>query len=441
MGKGIRSDAQLVGEGGEDEPGYPVVAGEDALGLTGRGYARNVSEPRRGSDVAASAHPASPRVILAVGLLGLSGAWNAGNVGPVASEIAAEFDISLAVVGLLAGTFFLGSCVIGLLVAAQIGERVGLVRGLQLSCLMLIAGNLVFALTPVFAGLALGRILPGIAFALTNTLGAVWAREAGGVRLLGIFGASIQLGIAGALMLGSGLSDLDVDWRIGFAVSAGLAAVALVAIPGDAGAAAAPQRSGGFLSAALRHMRVYRLSLLFISIYGVPMVLSAWLIEYLSREGDVEKALAGAIAFLLFGLSAAVRVYGAQLQQRGVRHALLCGALGLAAVGIVALVLDPVAALAFAAVVLIAVGFGIPYATALTEAQELFPQAPGEPVALMTLAALIPPIAAIPIVGHALSRGDGELAFVLLALFVVLATLANLRRTGIPLATPGTNPD
>jgi predicted MFS family arabinose efflux permease len=393
-----------------------------------------------GSEVAASVRSASPRVTLTVGLLGLSGAWNGGNVGPVASEIAGEFDISLAVVGLLAGTLFLGACVIGLLVAAQIGERIGLVRGLQLSCVMLIVGNLIFAVTPVFAGLALGRILPGLAFALTNTLGAVWAGEAGGVRLLGVFGASIQLGIAGALMLGSGLSDLDIDWRIGFAISAALAAVALASIPGDASTAAAPQRNGGFLRAALRHLRVYRLSLLFISIYGVPLTLSAWLIEYLSREGDVEKAVAGGIAFLLFALSAAVRVFGAQLQQRGVPHTLLCGSLALAAVGIAALVLDPVAALAFAGVVLMAVGFGIPYATALTEAQELYPQAPGEPVALMTLAALIPPIVAIPIVGHALSRGDGELAFALLAAFVVLAALANLRRTGIPLITPPAAP-
>ena len=376
---------------------------------------------------------ASSRTTVAVGLLGLSAAWNGGNVGPVASEIAAEFDVSLAVIGLLSGTLFLGACVAGLLVAAQLGERLGLVGGLRLACAMLIAGNLVFALTPVFGGLALGRILPGLAFALVNTLGAVWAREAGGIRLLGVFGASIQLGIAGALLLGSALSDLGVDWRIGFLVSAGLAAAALASIPADASQGTAPQRAGGFLRAAMRHARVYRLALLFVSIYGVPLTLGAWLIEYLGREGDVEKALAGGIAFLLFGLSAAVRIFGARLQQRGVPHKLLCGSLALAAVGITALVLDPVAALAFAAVVLMAVGFGIPYATALTEAQELFPQAPGEPVALMTLAALIPPIVAIPLVGHALSRGKGELAFALIAAFVVLAALANLRRTGIPL--------
>jgi CP family cyanate transporter-like MFS transporter len=377
--------------------------------------------------------PASPRVVLAVVLLGLSGAWNAGNVGPVTDEIAREFDVSLAAVGLLSGTFFLGSCVIGLLVAAQIGERIGSGRGLRLACLMLLAGNLLFAVSPDFAGLAVGRILPGLGFALMNALGAVWARSAGGVRLLGIFGASIQLGIALALLLGSALSDLGVDWRVGFAVSAALGAAAFVATPRDAGAPAMQKRETGFLSVALRRLRVYRLALLFISIYGVPMILSAWLIVYLAREGDVAKTVAGAISFLLFGLSAAVRIFGAGLQQRGVPHTLLCGALGTAA-----LTLDPVAAVGFAGVVLLAVGFGIPYATALSEAQDLYPEAPSEPVALMTLAALIPPIVAIPVIGQALDNGNGELSFGILAVFVALAALANLRRTGIPLTDAGT---
>ena len=52
---------------------------------------------------------------------------------------------------------------------------------------------------------------------------------------------------------------------------------------------------------------------------------------------------------------------------------------------------------------------------------------------MKVISALVPPIIAIPIIGHALSRGEGPLAFGILAAFLVLATLANLRRTGIPL--------
>lgn len=324
--------------------------------------------------MATSTVSAARRVTFAVGMLGLGGAWNAGNVGPVADEIAKSFHLSLAVVGLLSGTLFLGSCAVGLLFAAQLGERTGLVRGLRLACAMLLVGNLLFAITPIFLGLALGRVLPGLAFASINVLGAVWARNAGGVRLLGVFGASIQLGIALALLTGSVLSDLGIDWRVGFVISAALAAVAYASIPSAAAVPAAAKAGGsGFLRAALRHARVYRLSLLFISIYGVPMILSAWLIEYLLLEGDLARSLAGLASFLLFGLSAVMRVFGAQLQQRGVPHAFLGGALAAAAVGLAAITLDPVVAATFVGVVLLALGFGVPYATALSEAQGSLP--------------------------------------------------------------------
>jgi predicted MFS family arabinose efflux permease len=359
----------------------------------------------------------------------------------VVDQIASSFDVSLAVVGLLSGTLFLGACVAGLLCAAQLGQRIGLRDSARLACALLVAGNLLFAVSPIFAGLAVGRILPGLGFALINTLGAVWARNAGGVRLLGAFGASIQLGLALALLIGSALSDLGLDWRVGFVISAALGAAAFLAIPSTAETEIVPgARSEGFLRTAARHVRVYRLALMFISIFGVPMVLSAWLVTYLVHEGGLSTTLAGVAAFVLFGLSAAARLGGARLQQGGLPHWLLGGTLALAAVGLAGLAFEPIAAVAFAAVVVLAIGFGIPYATALSEAQELYPPAPAEPVALMTLLALLPPIAVVPLVGHALSRGNGETAIWLLAAFLALATLANLRRTGIPLTSPQESP-
>ena len=54
------------------------------------------------------------RTTIGVALLGLAGAWNGGNVGPVAEEIADDMDVSLGEVGLLSGTFFFASAVLGL---------------------------------------------------------------------------------------------------------------------------------------------------------------------------------------------------------------------------------------------------------------------------------------------------------------------------------------
>lgn len=368
-------------------------------------------------------------------MLALSGAWNAGNVGPVASQLAEDFDVSLAMVGLVGGTLFFAANVLGLSFAAQIGEKIGLVRGLRAACILIAAGNLIMAFTPDFLGVAIGRVLPGLGFALTTTVGVVWARHEGGVKLVGIFGAAIQLGIALSLLVGSLLVDQDVDWRVGFLISASLAAIAIGFIPPDASTPpAAKKKSTGFLRLAFRHARVYRLSLMFLSIYGVPMILGAWMIEYLSSEGDVSKTIAGLASFLLFGLSAVMRFGGAELKEKGWTHKVLCGSLGLAAAGLAAIAIDPVAGAAFFAAVLLATGFGLPYATALTEAQDLYPEEPAEPLALMTLVSLLLPIVVIPLVGHAISRDAGDVAFGALALFLVVATLLNLRRSGFPLS-------
>ena len=216
------------------------------------------------------------RITLAVILLGMALSWPGGNVGPVASEIAADFDLSLAVVGLLSGTLYLGAVAVSLPAAARFGAWAGRGRALRIGCLLLIGGNLVFALSPAFVGLAVGRILPGLAFTALNVLGAVWVREIGGARLLGVFGGAIQLGFALALLIGAGLSDLDVDWRVGFVVSAAVGAAALLALPRDMGRQQAPTTSMvDFVRIALRHARVYRLSLVFMSIYGGPLIMGA----------------------------------------------------------------------------------------------------------------------------------------------------------------------
>jgi len=374
------------------------------------------------------------RVVAAVAMVGLSGAWNGGNVGPVASQIGAEFDVSLAAVGLLSGTIFMGAVLVGLLFAAQIGDRTGLLRGLRIAALLTALGNAIFALSPDFAGLAVARAFPGVGFALINVLGGVYARQAGGVRLIGVFGAAIQLGIAGALITGSVLVDLGVDWRVGFAVSALLGVLTFGVLPRvETPGSALPKRRPGFLRAALSHARVWRLALLFVSIYGVPLTLSAWLVEYLGRDGDVKTGIAGALSFLLFGLAAAMRLTGARLQQRGVGHLALAATLGFSVLGVVLIALDPTAPVALIAVVAMGIGFAIPYATMMTEAQQLFPEAPSEPLALMTLAAMIPPIVAIPLVGRALDNGNGGAAMLAIAAFLAIATLLNLRRSGIPL--------
>lgn len=128
-------------------------------------------------------------------LVGVGAAWSAANIGPAVSSLRDDFDISLATVGLLSGTLTYVAMVIGLILAPRIALRLGLARWLMLGCLCGGVGNLLFALTPVFAGLALGRVLAGLGLGLAVGLGPVLARLGGGFGRVGLFGAAYQLGI------------------------------------------------------------------------------------------------------------------------------------------------------------------------------------------------------------------------------------------------------
>ena len=84
-------------------------------------------------------------------------------------------------------------------------------------------------------------MLVGVGAGIALLFGAAFAREVGGVRTLGLFGAGITLGVAAPLALGSILEDAGVDWRVGFGVSAAVALTALPLIPREVPRPPAPQ--------------------------------------------------------------------------------------------------------------------------------------------------------------------------------------------------------
>lgn len=362
--------------------------------------------------------------------------WAAGNIGPISAELAAEFDVSLGAVGLLSGTLFLGTSIVVLLLAPFVSERLGLVGALQLAAITVVAGNVLFAVAPSFGFLVGGRVLAGVGLALVSGLGPVYARQLGGLRAVGMFGAGIQLGIAGALLVGAVLVDLGAGWRVGIAVSALIGAMPLAFLRPGAAAAARHGHVPGFAQAAARSPWVFRLALMFVAIYGVPLVLAAWLVPYLTGpDGNVAHGIAGVLSFILFGVSAAGRFGGAALEQRGVRHSLLAVSLVLSAAGVFAIATEPAVGVALPATVAIGLGVAIPYAMMLASAQRLFPAEPEAPVAQLTLLALCFPVVVIPVLGAALDSGDGAIGFAALAGFLLLATVANLRPADRPVTT------
>lgn len=272
-----------------------------------------------------------------------------------------DFHVTLAGVGLLSGTVYFAAVMIATPFAVPLAARAGIVRAGAIAGALMAVGHAVFAASPAYGGLVAARILVGVGRAFALIAGPVMARELGGVRLLGLFGGSISLGIAAALGLGSVLEDVGADWRIGFVSSAAVCVAPLLVLPGRVRAAPAARPDRAFVLAALRASAMWRLLALFVAANGVPLIVSAWLVAYLTQRAGVHTAVAGALAFLVFGLTTLVRPLGARLARGGRPFGLLAGGGTLVATGgLLVLAASTSLAIGLIAVVLMGVGFALP---------------------------------------------------------------------------------
>src|SRR5262249_59107073 len=89
-------------------------------------------------------------------------------------------------------------------------------------CVLSFIGNVLFAVGGTVGVLATGRVFAGLAFGVAAVFVPVYARAKGGVKMVGLFGAGLTLGVAAALFLGSVLEGAGVDWRVAFVITAAL---------------------------------------------------------------------------------------------------------------------------------------------------------------------------------------------------------------------------
>ena len=313
--------------------------------------------------------------------------------------------------------------------AATVTRRIGTAQAARLACALALAGSLVVAASPVYAGLGAGRALAGFGLGLTAVAGPVLAKELGGVRLVGVFGGAITLGVAAALGVGSLMRAVGIDWRLDFLVAAAVAAAGLVTVPSGQGAA--PVASGSVLALLRRsasQASAWRLELLFTTALGVPYVLGIWLVPYLTREAGAAAELAGLLSVALYVLIALLRPEGARLDADGRSPGVLGGLAPIGAgAGVALLAVSGQVPALVAGALLAGAGFALPYALMYDEAQRLFPEARVAAVGLLSVGGNILPLALLPLVGAAIEAGRGEVALCGLAVLPVLAGLANLR--------------
>jgi MFS family permease len=363
--------------------------------------------------------------VLAAAIIG----WNCGNVGPVVGSLTQEFGIGLGEVGLLSGTYFFAGSAVGSLVGATAARRIRVMAGIWACCVLSIAGNLVIAAGDSVGVLAAGRVLAGLAFGLAAVFVPAYARAIGGVRMVGLFGAGLTLGVAAALFLGSILEGADVSWRVAFLITAALAVVALPILPNERVDIPRTASEGeGLAREALTNQAWWRVQLLGLTTLTIPLVVGAWLVHFLVTGYGMSAAGAGALAFALFGLSAVMREIAGRLTAAGDSPTLLViVGLALGAGGLLLLGVGDSTLAAVVSLVLMAVGLSLPYPLYYDEAERVLPDRPIGSLGLMQVGTGIFPIPVIPAFGAALASGDADLAFAGLAAFTVLTLALNAR--------------
>jgi MFS transporter, CP family, cyanate transporter len=363
--------------------------------------------------------------VLALAITG----WNCGNVGPIVGSLTKEFDIGLGEVGLLSGTFFFAGAAAGSLVGAALARRIRVLAGIWACCALSILGNVIFAVGDSVGVLATGRVFAGLAFGLAAVFVPAYARAMGGVKMLGLFGAGLTLGVAAALLLGSILEGADVDWRVAFAITAALSLIALPILPNEPVQIQRTASEGeGLAREALTNQAWWRVQLLGIATLNIPLIVGAWLVHYLITAVGMSAAGAGALSFTLFGISAVMRDVAGRMTAAGAGASMLVVVgLALGAGGLVLLGQGTSPGVALIAIALMGVGLSLPYPLFYDEAERVLPDRPIGSLGLMQVGAGLFPIPVIPLFGAALASGDADLAFAGLAAFALLTLALNAR--------------
>jgi predicted MFS family arabinose efflux permease len=341
-------------------------------------------------------------------LFAVGAGYGGGNLGPAAGALSREFGASLSAVGLTMTLYFAAITAVTF-ASARIVRGLGVRRAVLLSCLMTAAGNVACAGSPWFAGILVGRSVTGLGAGLAFVAGPVVARSYGGARLVGAFGAAVTIGVAVALVTGSALADAGVSWRIGFVVSAVVGLAALASLPRHLKGTPHGPRPAGFIRGALRAPAMWRLIVLFVAGNGIALVISTWLIPYLVVHGGSPEWIAGVLGLVLFAVTAGMREASGWFAQAGPawRRVAAVSPL-LSAVGLVGIALDARTLPSVGWVVLMGVGFALPYALVIEGVQRLFPQTPAAAVALVQIGPNAMPMVVVPIIGSALAAGNGS---------------------------------
>ena len=356
---------------------------------------------------------------------GLASGWNVGNIGAVATQLAAAYGVGLATVGLFTTALFVTHLLLQV-PAGRASDR----SGERLVCLVglvaIVCFNALALIGPSPALALVARMLVGVGTGLAFVSGSAYVRVQGGSPFAqGLFGGVALAGGGVALAIVPAVEDA-IGWRAPWvtAIVVGAAGLALLA----AGPADRPrsrtERPAHAPGGVFHDARLYRLAVLYAASLGLSIVVGNWVVTLLHRHGGLSKSTAGLVGALTLVLGVATRPLGGWIlheRPRWVRAA-VAGSLVAGALGTVALAVARPVGLAVTGASLIGLAAGIPFAPSFTGAALTRPDAPAAAVGLVNGAAAFVTLVGTPLIGLTFSLpGDGRLGFAVLAAGWVVA--------------------
>lgn len=375
--------------------------------------------------VTAQPHPAlDTRALLAVCLAGFAFSANYTNHAPISGTLRQIFQFDQAAAGLLTTGIFLTHFLMQV-PGGRLSDRLGPLRVMTAALAWIAAGNLGLALSESWFSLLLWKIFTGVGTGACFVAGARYTVGAfdGGARHLaqGLYGGSVLLGSGFVIFAVPQLTEA-LGWRGAFFCCAAVAVIALLIWLMIARAPsrqhAAPGFSGMFSSGQL-----WILGVLQMSSFGLVIVVGSWITTLLATGFQLPLKTAGLLGSTVLLLGIFSRPAGGWLLRYVSLKRLLRISLLLNSVACLALAFAASQVMVGAAIVMLGIGCGLPYAALFNYAASLFPGRAGAAMGLVNMVGITMILVGAPAVGLLADRtGDFRISFLALALFSLVAT-------------------
>ena len=328
---------------------------------------------------------------------------NYTNHAPLAAALMHQFGFNFQLAGYLTTGIFLTHAGVQI-PGGYLVDRFGSRPMLLIALLWVAAGNLLMAGAGAYWQLLFCKIFTGIGTGICFVGGARYIHEGcRGPRLnvaQGFFGGSIQMG-AGFVIFAVPQIYRLAGWRAAFIVCAAMVLVAAVIWIAKAPRVEFPPAPPSKLHEMLLAPQLWLLGLFQMFTFGISVVVGSWVVVVLTKTMNVPATRAGLIGSLVLLLGIVSRPLGGWLRRHVGIRPLFAGSLFVVALGCFLFLPSQISlTTALAGVIMVGMGFGIPYAAMFSRAGALFPGRAAAAMGFVNMLGIIMIVAGAPLVGH-----------------------------------------